>query len=81
LWCPDQVSQLVAGFLTAHGAPAGKVASRGGAEVAVPSPSTNELAAFHRINPATAAKGVNQLVDSERDYPVRWGATAPARRP
>lgn len=25
-------------------------------------PSTNELAAFHRINPATAAKGVNQLV-------------------
>ena len=26
-------------------------------------PSTNELAAFHRINPATAAKGVGQLVD------------------
>jgi DNA-binding transcriptional regulator YhcF (GntR family) len=26
-------------------------------------PSTNELAAFHRINPATAAKGINQLVD------------------
>lgn len=25
-------------------------------------PSTTELAAFHRINPATAAKGVNQLV-------------------
>lgn len=25
-------------------------------------PSTNELAAFHRINPATAAKGVAQLV-------------------
>ncbi len=25
-------------------------------------PSTNELAAFHRINPATAAKGVNELV-------------------
>ncbi len=25
-------------------------------------PSTNELAAFHRINPATAAKGVNRLV-------------------
>jgi DNA-binding transcriptional regulator YhcF (GntR family) len=24
-------------------------------------PSTNELAAFHRINPATAAKGVSQL--------------------
>ncbi len=26
-------------------------------------PSTNELAAFHRINPATAAKGVAVLVD------------------
>ncbi|MES2172156.1 MAG: GntR family transcriptional regulator [Actinomycetota bacterium] len=26
-------------------------------------PSTNEFAAFHRINPATAAKGVNVLVD------------------
>ncbi|MBS7547952.1 GntR family transcriptional regulator [Dietzia massiliensis] len=26
-------------------------------------PSTNELAAFHRINPATAAKGINLLVD------------------
>ncbi|SDK76319.1 DNA-binding transcriptional regulator YhcF, GntR family [Actinopolyspora mzabensis] len=25
-------------------------------------PSTNELAAFHRINPATAANGINQLV-------------------
>lgn len=25
-------------------------------------PSTTELAAFHRINPATAAKGINQLV-------------------
>ena len=27
-------------------------------------PSTNELAAFHRINPATAAKGLNLLVDA-----------------
>lgn len=27
-------------------------------------PSINELAAFHRINPATAAKGVNMLVDN-----------------
>ncbi|MEC3982240.1 GntR family transcriptional regulator [Amycolatopsis sp. H20-H5] len=26
-------------------------------------PSTNELAAFHRINPATAAKGINMLID------------------
>ncbi|TYP80636.1 GntR family transcriptional regulator [Blastococcus xanthinilyticus] len=25
-------------------------------------PSSNELAAFHRINPATAAKGLNELV-------------------
>jgi GntR family transcriptional regulator len=25
-------------------------------------PSSNELAAFHRINPATAAKGLTQLV-------------------
>ena len=25
-------------------------------------PSTNELAAFHRINPATALKGINRLV-------------------
>jgi len=26
-------------------------------------PSTNELATFYRINPATAAKGINMLVD------------------
>lgn len=26
-------------------------------------PSSNEFAAFHRINPATAAKGINLLVD------------------
>lgn len=26
-------------------------------------PSTNELAAFYRINPATAAKGINVLMD------------------
>ena len=26
-------------------------------------PSTNEFAAFYRINPATAAKGINMLVD------------------
>lgn len=26
-------------------------------------PSTNEFAAFHRINPATAAKGINALID------------------
>jgi GntR family transcriptional regulator len=27
-------------------------------------PSTNEIAAFHRINPATALRGVNHLVDA-----------------
>ncbi len=27
-------------------------------------PSTNELAAYHRINPATAAKGINVLIDN-----------------
>ena len=34
-------------------------------------PSTNELAAFHRINPATAGKGVNQLVDDGVLYKKR----------
>src|ERR1700752_1660562 len=38
-------------------------------ETQVPSP--NELAAFHRINPATAAKGVNQLVDDGILYKKR----------
>ncbi len=27
-------------------------------------PSTNELASFYRINPATAAKGINMLTDN-----------------
>ena len=34
-------------------------------------PSTNELAAFHRINPATAAKGINQLVSDGTLYKRR----------
>lgn len=34
-------------------------------------PSTNELAAFYRINPATAAKGVSMLVDKEILYKRR----------
>ncbi|WP_221584737.1 GntR family transcriptional regulator [Microbacterium sp. G2-8] len=34
-------------------------------------PSTNELAAFYRINPATAAKGVNMLVDKDVLYKRR----------
>lgn len=34
-------------------------------------PSTNEFAAFYRINPATAGKGVNQLVDDGILYKKR----------
>jgi GntR family transcriptional regulator len=34
-------------------------------------PSTNELAAFHRINPATAAKGINQLASEGTLYKRR----------
>ena len=34
-------------------------------------PSTNEFAAFHRINPATAGKGVNLLVDTGVLYKKR----------
>ena len=34
-------------------------------------PSTNEFAAFYRINPATAGKGVNRLVDEGILYKKR----------
>jgi GntR family transcriptional regulator len=34
-------------------------------------PSTNELAAYHRINPATAAKGINALVADATLYKKR----------
>ncbi|WP_278312837.1 GntR family transcriptional regulator [Lolliginicoccus levis] len=34
-------------------------------------PSSNELAAFHHINPATAAKGLNQLVTTGVLYKKR----------
>jgi DNA-binding transcriptional regulator YhcF (GntR family) len=34
-------------------------------------PSTNEFAAFHRINPATAGKGVNVLVENGTLYKKR----------
>lgn len=34
-------------------------------------PSTNEFAAFYQINPATAAKGVNLLVDQHILYKKR----------
>jgi len=36
-----------------------------------PIPSINELAAFHRINPATALKAVNQLVEQGTLYKKR----------
>lgn len=36
----------------------------GSLKVGDQAPSTNELAAFHRINPATARKGLALLVDS-----------------
>ncbi|GGF11262.1 GntR family transcriptional regulator [Subtercola lobariae] len=34
-------------------------------------PSTNEFAAFHRINPATAGRGVNVLVENGTLYKKR----------
>lgn len=36
-----------------------------------PAPSTNQLASFYQINPATAAKGVNMLVDQGILYKKR----------
>lgn len=36
-----------------------------------PVPSINELATYYRINPATALKGVNRLVDEELLYKRR----------
>jgi GntR family transcriptional regulator len=41
---------------------AGQIAD-GGLDEGERVPSTNELAAFYRINPATAAKGINVLAD------------------
>jgi GntR family transcriptional regulator len=46
-------------------------------------PSTNELAAFYRINPATAAKGINVLIDdglAEKRRGVGMFVTAGARQ-
>ena len=37
----------------------------------VQAPSTNEIAAFHRINPATALRGVNHLVSTGILYKKR----------
>jgi len=45
-------------------------------------PSTNELAAFYRINPATAAKGINMLTDNglvEKRRGIGMFVTAGAR--
>src|SRR6202050_2039258 len=73
---------------------AGQTAAGGLAEGARV-PSTNELAAFYRINPATAAKGINVLADGglvekrrgigmfvaggARERLRGWGRRAPAR--
>jgi GntR family transcriptional regulator len=46
-------------------------------------PSTNELAAFYRINPATAAKGINVLADEgllEKRRGIGMFVAAGARR-
>jgi GntR family transcriptional regulator len=46
-------------------------------------PSTNELAAFYRINPATAAKGINLLADDgllEKRRGIGMFVAAGARR-
>jgi len=46
-------------------------------------PSTNELAAFYRINPATAAKGINVLADDgllEKRRGIGMFVTAGARQ-
>src|ERR1700740_54373 len=47
-----QVAERLAGEIAAGGLAEGERV-----------PSTNELAAFYRINPATAAKGINVLAD------------------
>jgi GntR family transcriptional regulator len=47
-----QVAERLAGEIAAGGLAEGERV-----------PSTNELAAFYRINPATAAKGINILAD------------------
>jgi len=43
----------------------------GGLEEGTQVPSTNQFAAFYKINPATAAKGVNLLVDEGILYKKR----------
>lgn len=48
-------------------------------------PSTNELAAYYRINPATAAKGINLCLkempgrQAYLDFAVKVGAELPSR--
>lgn len=61
---------------------AGEIADGGLAEGARV-PSTNELAAFYRINPATAAKGINLLADDgllEKRRGIGMFVAAGARR-
>jgi len=61
---------------------AGEIADGGLAEGARV-PSTNELAAFYRINPATAAKGINVLADDgllEKRRGIGMFVTAGARQ-
>lgn len=43
----------------------------GAIEEKTPVPSTNEFATFYRINPATAGKGVNRLVEDGILYKKR----------
>src|SRR5271163_4527083 len=50
-------------FVQVAGRLAGQIADGGLAE-RERVPSTNELAAFYRINPATAAKGISVLTDN-----------------
>ncbi len=69
-------------FVQVAGRLAGEIADGGLAEGARV-PSSNELAAFYRINPATAAKGINMLADDgllEKRRGIGMFVTAGARQ-
>ena len=69
-------------FAQVAGRLAGEIADGGLAEGGRV-PSTNELAAFYRINPATAAKGINVLADDgllEKRRGIGMFVAAGARR-
>ncbi|MEC5180439.1 GntR family transcriptional regulator [Arthrobacter sp. CG_A4] len=55
-----QIAELIEGDIVA-----------GSLAEAAQAPSINEFAAFYRINPATAAKGINKLVDEGILYKKR----------